>query len=554
MMRGPNILNDRKSPKLTFNKTNFFQSRLFLSAIWVVGLILSGGAIGLCAELPPVSDRQPVPVPHFPDAVHAVVWRNWQLVEPARLAKVLGTTTERVQDLAVSMGLPRYTVVPTQMIERGYMTLVRRNWHLLPLEQIMQLLDVSDEDMAFKLREDDGLFWKLGFLRPNCPRVTYAEPNAAALARAAEIKQLVDEQFGDRLKAPVERRFDFVSQLSKVPSKESVTPQQEDDKLRYIYSYFGVFGDPLSDPTLDPYPEGLLARLRDCGVNGVWLHVLLRQLAPGGPHFPEFGDGHEVRLKNLRAMVARARKYDIDVYLYMLEPRAMERSFFKNRPEMAGAPDTLDSSYVSICTSDPRVRKWLGDSLTHVFREVPGLGGVFTITASEMQSNCASHANRAECPRCGKRSGAEVIAEVNGTVEAAVHGVDPNAKVITWDWGWNNHGDAVDMIAVSPLNTWFMSVSEWALPITRGGVPYTTGEYSLSAVGPGPRATRHWAAAKQRGLKTLAKVQVSNSWELSAVPYLPVYDLVAEHCSRLAKQEIRHDAELVAGWISVAQS
>ena len=60
------------------------------------------------------------------------------------------------------------------------------------------------------------------------------------------------------------------------------------------------------------------------------------------------------------------------------------------------------------------------------------------------------------------------------------------------------------------------------------------GEYSLSAVGPGPRATRHWELARQAGLKTAAKVQVNNSWELASLPYLPVMDLVAEHCHNLA--------------------
>src|SRR5689334_10669102 len=97
-------------------------------------LLLSLLALGLesrtfAAELPAVSDRLPVPVPHFPDMAHAVVWRNWQLVESTRLAAVLGTTAEKVADLAESMGLPREVNVPREMRERGYITLVRRNWH-----------------------------------------------------------------------------------------------------------------------------------------------------------------------------------------------------------------------------------------------------------------------------------------------------------------------------------------------------------------------------------------------------------------------------------------
>ena len=79
-----------------------------------------------------------------------------------------------------------------------------------------------------------------------------------------------------------------------------------------------------------------------------------------------------------------------------------------------------------------------------------------------------------------------------------------------------------------------MSVSEWDLPIERGGVRTTVGEYSISSVGPGPQAVGNWKSAQAAGLKTVAKVQVNNSWELSTVPYLPVMDLVAEHCRNLA--------------------
>jgi hypothetical protein len=55
------------------------------------------------------------------------------------------------------------------------------------------------------------------------------------------------------------------------------------------------------------------------GVNGVWLHVVLRQLAPGGDRFPEFGQDHEKRLASLQRLAERARRYGISIYLYMNE-------------------------------------------------------------------------------------------------------------------------------------------------------------------------------------------------------------------------------------------
>ena len=300
--------------------------------------------------------------------------------------------------------------------------------------------------------------------------------------------------------------------------------------LRFIYSYSAVYGDSLSSPELDPYPEGLLQRLSSLGVNGVWLHVVLRELAPGGTAFPEFGAGGERRLANLRALAARAKKYGIGVYLYMNEPRAMPAAFFKDRPEMAGV---REGEFVALCTSHPAVRRWMSDALAYVFSRVPDLAGVFTITASESLTNCASHGQWRQCPHCQGRDDAEIIAEVTATIAEGVHRGNPKAKVIAWDWGWND-GEAAKIIARLPKSIWFMSVSEWEVPIDRGGVRMSVGEYSLSAVGPGARAKRRWNEAKEAGLKTVAKVQLNNSWEFAAVPYLPVMDLVARHCRNLA--------------------
>ena len=499
-------------------------------------LILASYPLSRADDLPAVSERPPIPAPHFPDALHAFVWRNWQLVEPERLAAVLGTTADKITEMATSMGLPREAKVPREMRERGYITLIRRNWHLLPYEQLTQLLGITPEELAFRLREDDFLYAKLGSLKPRCEQLEYKEPDVATRQRAAEIRSLVLNQFGNRLDQPAEPRFGFVAALSQVENAEPVTSNRDPNKqLRFVYSYFAMFGDPLADPKLDPFPDGLLARLSAQGVNGIWLHTVLRQLAPGGPDFPEFGDGHEARLTNLRQLVQRAKRYGIDVYLYVNEPRAMPKAFFEHRTEMAGVQE---GEYVAMCTSSARVRQWIGDSLTYVFREVPDLGGVFTITASENLTNCASHGQFRNCPHCAQRTEAEILAEINTVISDGVHRAAPAAKVMVWDWGWNGHGDARNTIARLPNNVWLMSVSEWSLPIERGGIKSTVGEYSISSVGPGPRATLHWDQAKKRGLKTVAKVQINNSWELSSVPYLPVFDLVAEHCERLAKADV----------------
>ena len=207
----------------------------------------------------------------------------------------------------------------------------------------------------------------------------------------------------------------------------------------------------------------------------------------------------------------------------------MPAGFFEKHPGIKGVGE---GEYSTMCTSTPEVRAWLSDSLAYVFEQVPGLGGVFTITASENLTHCASHYQSAHCPRCKDRPPAEITAEVNTAIEAGVHRGNPNAKVIVWDWGWQDAW-APDIMARLPKSVWFMSVSEWSKEFTRGGVKNQVGEYSLSVVGPGPRATRHWKLAQEQGLKTAAKMQINNTWEMAAVPYVPVMDQVAEHCSNL---------------------
>ena len=312
---------------------------------------------------------------------------------------------------------------------------------------------------------------------------------------------------------------------------------------RYVYSYFALYGDPLMEDRIDPFPNGFLDKLARAGVNGVWLQAVLRNLAPSNL-FPEFGAGWETRLRNLNKLVERCEGYGIKVYMYINEPRSMPAEFFLRHPNIKGTYDEYDPGYFALCTSTPEVRQWLSESMEHVFSQVPRFGGIFCITASENLTNCYSHGRAQLCPRCSKRPGEEVIAEVIQTFRDGVRRSSREGQVIAWDWGWGqdwvrNGADTEGIIARLPTDVPVLSVSEWGQPINRGGYPTKVGEYSMSVVGPGPRPTRSWELARQRGLATLAKVQWSNTWEISAVPYIPVPNLIVEHCENLLKADIR---------------
>lgn len=531
-----------------------FSRRRFLKASSVAVGTLALGASG-CAtldkadrklsaisvsDLPKGASPKPVSFPHFPSRLHAFVWRNWPLVTSERMARVVGAKRTDIVRIGRAMGLGKLPRITRDQQARSYITVIKRNWHLLPYEQLLDLLGWTVEQMAFTLREDDFLYVKLGNLKPQCEPLRYQAPDESTQQREREIAQIVRQEFPEAGRAPQDDLFGFVAELSRKPAQTSTRNAQPSTNLRFCYSYFALYGDPLLEKHADPYPEGLLARLAQAGVNGVWLQAVLHKLAPC-PWLPERSARYQERLKNLRNLVARARKYGVRIFLYLNEPRSMSQSFFAERPHLKGVPE---GDHAALCTSVPEVQEFIRNSVATICRAVPDLGGFFSISASENLTNCWSHGGGAKCPRCSQRPPADVIAEVNRLFQDGIRNAGSKAQLIAWDWGWNDAW-AGDVIRQLPGEVALQSVSEWSLPIERGGVKSEVGEYSISAIGPGPRAQRHWKIARERGLQTIAKIQAGCTWELSAVPYIPAVENVARHAENLRGANIDG---LMLGW------
>lgn len=494
------------------------------------------------SDLPKGAAPTPVPFPHFPDRLCAFVWRNWQLVPAGRLGQVVGTSAKEIIRVGRALGLAGPPRISADQQRRSYLTVIKRNWHLLPYEQLLALLDWTPAEMAFALREDDFLFIKLGNLKPQCEPLRFTPSDAKTLEQARRIAKVIREEFPDGVGRMEEPLFDFVSQLSTKPSPSRFTFHESRPKFspRFCYSYFALYGDPLLEPAADPFPDGYLARLAASGVDGVWLQGVLSKLAPF-PWNETLSARYRERLANLRSLAARARRHGIGIYLYLNEPRALPLVFYDAHPELMGV---TEGDHATLCTSHAEVRNYLVDSVATICRAVPDLAGVFTITASENLTNCWSHGAGGKCPRCGQRTAAEVIAEVNRLFREGIRRASSQTRLIAWDWGWADAW-AADAIRKLPDDATLMSVSEWSIPIQRGGIDSVVGEYSISTIGPGPRAQRHWALARQRGLRTIAKIQAGNTWELSAVPYIPALENVARHALNLRKAQVDG---IMLGW------
>ena len=498
-------------------------------------------------ELPVGTNPKALEFPHFPTRQQAVVWRNWELVPVNRLAQVLETSESNVTKLAERMGLRVPPVIGKHWLQRGYITMIRNNWQLLPYEQILTLLGWTSEKLAYALKEDDFLWSKMGQLKPHAEPIKYTPLTPDEEHLTINIKTIMSEHFPDN--KTHEEPFAFLEKFKEAKHNNPELQKENSSDLRLVYSYSAVYGDPLLEPEINPYPDGLLELLSKQGINGVWLQGILYTLVPW-EIAPELSIGWEKRIENLRKLCRRAADFGIGVYLYLNELRAMPQKFFEKCPEWKGAKFRwLETS--ALCTSNKAVLMLLYGSCKQLFEQAPELSGVFTISMSEHPTHCYSNTSPAEiCPRCSQRKPEEVVAEVNATIEAGIHAAKPDARVIVWTWSWNRDWEhaAIDLL---PTGVELMCTSEEAMPTNVGGVKGFVGDYSISQVGPGEIACKMWEHARRRGIKTVAKIQMNNTWECSAVPYLPVPDLVEEHLKKLSDagviiaESTEHIAEII---------
>lgn len=503
----------------------------------------------MISDLPVGSRLKALEFPHFPTRFQAVIWRNWEMIPPATLAHVLKSDEATIFKLAADLGLRIPPHVSSRWLERGYVTIIRANWHLLPYEQLLDLLGWNADRMAYTLREEDFLWVKLGNLKPQAEPALIRPLTNSEVEHTRRIRETMRRLFPDIQVPDAEGPFgfldDFETKVASVPRKLPIPVPNRSFDLCLLYSYSAIYGDPLINPKLNPYPDGLLSRLAEIGINAVWLPVILYTLYPW-KKFGHYSVGYEKRLESLRRLTERAARFGISVMPYLNEPRCMPLTFFREHPELKGIEHNgVDGS---LCTSLPEVQDLLKEGAAWLFQQVPRLGGVFTITMSENLTNCFSRSSSepliTTCSRCSHRNPAEVVAQVNRLIAEGVHSVKPKAPVIAWDWGWHKEWahEAVDLL---PKDVWFMCVSEWGLPTNVGGVKGSVRDYSISQPGPSPHSLSLWEHAHRCGLKTVAKMQVNNSWECSALPYLPVPDLVEEHLDRIAKAGVK---SLMLSW------
>lgn len=496
-------------------------------------------------DLPAGAAPAPLVNPVFPCRWQHFIWKNWGLVPAEKLAEILKCSPKEIVEAAEEMGLPGKAAVSPLWLTRGYLTLIRSNWHLLNYEQLLQLLEWTPEKMAYTLKEEDFLWHKLGKLKPLCPELRYTTLTQQEQKATAAVKERVASCFSPEAFVFEEEPFKFSESFSggkaMVPGKNAL-----DFDFSFIHAYSASCGDVLGEAeTSDPLPENLIAQYSSMGINGVWFHALLYLLEPI-PGAESFSAGWEKRIENLKKLVARCQKYGLKIFLYLNEPRTMPEAFYDLKPAWRGIETR--GGIANCTTAAPEILEYLATALEKIFTAVPGLGGILTITMSENCTNCHCDGTSHLCPACSKVPPEKIIADINGAMEQGMHKAAPEAEMILYDWAWKRTPEDPDPAAFKKAvmellpgkeHTHINAVSEWGKITYVGGVENYLRDYSISQIGPSKESEVTWRNALEKGLGTVAKVQINNSWELAAIPYIPVPYLIREHLENLRNAGVR---------------
>ena len=298
--------------------------------------------------------------------------------------------------------------------------------------------------------------------------------------------------------------------------------------------------DVLNAPSI--YVEQELEEIRANGYNAIWVTGLLRDLSRSGV-FPELnGPQNEANLNALKVLTERAARFGIRVIIYLVEPRGFPESdpFWDRHPELRGtrrlstSPDA--EMEAALCTSHPEVLDFLEDSVRELFRQVPLLGGLSLITASEFLHHCLCfstpiwpelHEKQYEnlCPTCRDRDAVPLVSEIVNRIAKGAYVAKPDALIIGKTWGWQWYEDPPQSRLIGMLDPRIAIQDNINLRGVRedaDGSKRKVNEYALSYIGPSEQCRLHAELCQQQGRKFVVQLVLGTTHELTTVPCIPV--------------------------------
>lgn len=289
-----------------------------------------------------------------------------------------------------------------------------------------------------------------------------------------------------------------------------------------------------------PYTDGLLQRISHSGFNALWVWLNTEEATVDSQVYPELDDSQAAaRLERLEDLARRARRYGIDVYIYLATGynHHISESFFKRHPDARGygwGPP--------LCTSSPNVRRYYAETVKTIFHRAPDLRGMEVIYDSEGFWYCGnSERTRLECPRCRHFTQQQLAAQLLTTLDDAMHAAGgADKQLIAWNYNVKSQW-VLKLIPLLPQDIIIQADFDKGMIAEKDGIRNETEDYNISNVGPPQLFVDEYRVARDHGLQVMAKTEHAVSQEFIFVPYIPC---LGQQYARIAKMR---DYELT-GW------
>ena len=456
-----------------------------------------------------------------PTKWQTVILRNYGLVKVENIAKVLRCTSKRIEIEAKGLGIDKIQY-NSLWREKSYLTIIRNNWNLLNYEQLLVLLEMSEEELSYNLDNNDFLGVKLGNFKPENESIYYKKLNKEELKETNKIKRIIKKYFIENYASPFSFKYNV---------KENKAYDKHD---RIIYPYSLEYGDVFIKTSEIVSKEELKAYSSN-GVNGLWIGITLRDFCYY-PFSKRIDKKYQIRRQNLIKFIETANTYGLKAYLYLNEPRGI------NIEELDTKYNRLkgrtEGTTTALCIANKEVQDYLYNATKELVTNVPNIEGIITITSSENLTHC-KHIPNSDCKACQQYRPYELASLINNIMYNAINDSNSKTRLIANLWGWASYCDYLPKEAQKGIDLLnkdieIMCVSEFGTH-KKGKHIYNIGEYSLSNAEPCIETIQLIKYAKKKNHKVLAKIQANNSWEMSSVPYIPCFENVFNHLQKLRK-------------------
>lgn len=288
---------------------------------------------------------------------------------------------------------------------------------------------------------------------------------------------------------------------------------------------------------VDYYPDEYLNRLAHDGTNGLWIYTFFSRLIPSDI-FKEYGKDSDKRIAKLRKVVAKCKRYGVKVWVFGVEPLALEPELAKNYSDCTSDVDSWNF-HRTVCPYSERGAQYCIEATQRLMEMVPDLAGVIDITFGERPTNCAN-ANYHKCPRCRTHTHGEILARTIDLLKEGMRRSGTNAEFVSWTYGHRDtsRDEIREYVRLAPEDVILQENFEDAGYEEQLGKTRQAIDYWLSYKGPSQMFDDAAKTAVANHKRMFAKMQVCCSHEIATVPYIPAPGILFDKYAAARKYNV----------------